>query len=82
MRQQAPHDIVDAGTLIAVQIGEPRLPFYAYAAALQMLELPLPAPRVMFLGPLDSFLWDRKGVQQIFYFDYIWEVYKPESLRK
>lgn len=81
-RQQALHDIVDAGILIAVQIGEQRLPFYAYAAALQMLEMPPLTPRVIFLGPLDSFLWDRKGVQHIFSFDYIWEVYKPEPQRR
>lgn len=39
-------------------------------------------PRAIFLAPLDSFLWDRKGVQQLFDFDYTWEVYKPAHQRR
>ena len=38
-------------------------------------------PTMRFLGPLDSMLWDRKGIQHIFDFVYTWEVYKPESVR-
>jgi uncharacterized protein len=38
-------------------------------------------PTMRFLGPLDSMLWDRKGIQHIFNFAYTWEVYKPESAR-
>jgi hypothetical protein len=34
------------------------------------------------MGPLDSLLWDRKSVQQIFNLDYVWEVYKPAEQRK
>ena len=34
------------------------------------------------MGPLDSLLWDRKTLLQIFDFDYIWEVYKPAEQRK
>ncbi|MHB8599810.1 MAG: DNA glycosylase AlkZ-like family protein [Ktedonobacteraceae bacterium] len=38
-------------------------------------------PTMRFLGPLDSMLWDRKGIQHIFNFVYTWEVYKPEAAR-
>ena len=34
------------------------------------------------LGALDNFMWDRKLLRWLFNFDYIWEVYKPEKLRK
>lgn len=34
------------------------------------------------MAPLDSLLWDRKSVLQIFDFDYVWEVYKPAEQRK
>ncbi|MFL5702445.1 MAG: DNA glycosylase AlkZ-like family protein, partial [Ktedonobacteraceae bacterium] len=34
------------------------------------------------LGPLDSMLWDRKTLRYIFDYDYVWEVYKPEPLRR
>ncbi len=38
--------------------------------------------RVRILGPLDPLLWDRDLVRIAFDFDYVWEVYKPEHLRK
>jgi len=80
-RKQALTELVNAGTLVPVQIdAKPQL-FYAHAPMLKLLDQPPLEPRALFLGPLDSFLWDRKGVQQIFGFDYIWEVYKPEHLR-
>ncbi|HEX6107774.1 MAG TPA: crosslink repair DNA glycosylase YcaQ family protein, partial [Ktedonobacteraceae bacterium] len=62
--------------------GELATPYYAQTSALKLLDEPLSGPRVIFLGPLDSLLWDRKSLQQIFDFDYIWEVYKPAEQRK
>lgn len=38
--------------------------------------------RVRILGPLDPLLWDRDLVRIAFGFEYVWEVYKPEHLRK
>ena len=38
--------------------------------------------RARILGPLDPLLWDRQLVRTAFEFDYVWEVYKPEQLRK
>jgi uncharacterized protein YcaQ len=38
--------------------------------------------RVRILGPLDPLLWDRDLVRHVFGFDYVWEVYKPESQRR
>lgn len=81
-RKKALNELVEEGTVVPVQIGEKKLLFYAYAEALKLLDQPPLEPRAIFLGPLDSFLWDRKGVQQIFDFDYTWEVYKPEHLRQ
>src|SRR5260370_42527779 len=49
---------------------------------LKLFDAPPPAPRMILLGPLDSLLWDRKTLRQLFNFDYSWEVYKPESARK
>ena len=74
--------LVEEGTLIPLLIGEKRWPYYAHRNLLPLLEAPTPEPRVIFLGPLDNFLWDRKGIQQIYDFEYIWEVYKPEKDRK
>jgi uncharacterized protein len=51
-------------------------------SSLNLLDAPLPTPRMLFLGPLDSMLWDRKTLRYIFDYDYVWEVYKPEPLRR
>ena len=81
-RKRALVELIEAGTLIPVQVGVEKLTYYAHVAALKSLDQPPLEPRVIFLGPLDSLLWDRRGIQHIFGFDYIWEVYKPEPLRK
>ncbi len=51
-----------------------------------LIHHPLPTnvdevPIMRFLAPLDSMLWDRKGIQHIFDFVYSWEVYKPAATR-
>ncbi len=38
--------------------------------------------RVSILAPLDNLLWDRNLIQQLFDFEYRWEVYKPAAERK
>src|SRR5262249_42046219 len=43
---------------------------------------PIAEPMVTFLAPLDPFMWDRKLVQHLFGFDYLWEVYVPEHKRR
>jgi len=74
--------LVEAGVLTPVQVGEKALPYYMLTSTLHLLDVPLSEPRMIFLGPLDSMLWDRKTLRHIFDFDYIWEVYKPEKVRK
>lgn len=39
-------------------------------------------PRVVFVAPLDQFMWDRKLIEHVFGFDYVWEIYVPESKRR
>ncbi len=34
------------------------------------------------LAPLDALLWDRRLVEILFAFDYVWEVYKPPAKRR
>ncbi|MGZ3582718.1 MAG: DNA glycosylase AlkZ-like family protein [Ktedonobacterales bacterium] len=78
-------ELVETGTLTPVQIGDnggKGWPAYLPTSALPLLEAPASAPRVIFVAPLDSLLWDRRGVMQLFNFDYVWEVYKPEPQRR
>jgi hypothetical protein len=35
-----------------------------------------------FIAPLDNLLWDRKTIQRLFDFNYVWEVYKPKKKRE
>jgi uncharacterized protein YcaQ len=81
-RAQAIAQLVEEGQLTPVRVGEKAWPYYVLTSALTLLDQPLPEPRLLFLGPLDSLLWDRKALSQLFNFDYAWEVYKPEAQRK
>lgn len=38
--------------------------------------------RTELIAPLDSFLWDRKLIKELFGFEYKWEIYTPEEQRK
>ncbi len=84
-RAPAFKELVEMGTLTPVQISESGAkgwPAYLPTSVLKLLEAPAAAPHVIFLGPLDSLLWDRRGVMQLFDFEYVWEVYKPEPQRR
>lgn len=54
---------------------------HAVPEFLQCLES-VPPKRVTFVAPLDQLMWDRKMINHLFGFDYVWEVYKPEAERK
>jgi uncharacterized protein YcaQ len=41
-----------------------------------------PLPRAAILAPLDNLLWDRRFVEELFDFYYVWEVYKPVAERR
>lgn len=82
---QAVAELVEAGQLIPLQVGEraeKAWTYYMPATTLNLLDAPTPEPRMIFLGPLDSLLWDRKAMLHLFNFDYVWEVYKPVEQRK
>ncbi|HEX6507764.1 MAG TPA: crosslink repair DNA glycosylase YcaQ family protein [Chloroflexota bacterium] len=81
-RARALAELVEEGSLIPMHVGLPAILYHMPAAALSALSAPDPEPRVVFLRPLDSLLWDRKAVKHLFGFDYVWEVYKPTAQRR
>ncbi|QBD81485.1 winged helix-turn-helix domain-containing protein [Ktedonosporobacter rubrisoli] len=81
-RKKAIAQLVEEGTLLPVQVGQKAALYHMPSSALPLLNAAPPPPRVIFLGPLDNFLWDRKAVLQLFNFDYTWEVYKPAQQRR
>ena len=40
-----------------------------------------PQAQAALIAPLDNLLWDRRFVQALFDFSYVWEVYKPAAER-
>ena len=73
--------MLDAGELLEVQIEGFSRPYLAVPSFLEAKRIRFD-DRVRILGPLDPLLWDRKLVQHVFDFDYVWEVYKPAAQRK
>ena len=74
-------DLVTEGALVPVQIEGSAQRYHLLAGAQAYLGQDV-RPEVRFLAPLDSLMWDRKMVAELFGFDYIWEVYKPQPLRR
>lgn len=81
IRTRAIERLVEDGSLTPVYVGEQKILYHLPTSALGLLEGTSDA-RLVFLGPLDNMLWDRRALRQIFNFDYVWEVYKPAHLRK
>lgn len=79
-RKTAFPELVAAGALVPVEVEGVKA--HATPEFLALLDLPSLEPRVVFVAPLDPFLWDRKMTAYLFDFDYIWEIYTPEAKRR
>ena len=73
-------ELVHRGDIIPVDVEGMKA--HATRYFLSLLDHPPIEPRVIFIAPLDQFMWDRKMIAQLFDFDYTWEVYVPEAKRK
>jgi uncharacterized protein YcaQ len=82
VRKLAITQLVEEGALTPVKVGERQWLYYMPTNLIPLLDTAPTTPRVIFLAPLDSFLWDRKAVLQLFNFDYAWEIYKPAPQRR
>lgn len=82
-RRQRTADLVDAGDLLSVEVEGLRGPRYIVSSERPFLDSaePIP-PAVTFLAPLDPLMWDRRQLRELWDFDYLWEVYVPESKRR
>ncbi len=43
---------------------------------------PEPTPTVAFLSPFDALVWDRRLLESLFGFDYVWELFVPPAKRR
>lgn len=80
VRSQAIQELVDRGEITPVNVEGMKL--HASRAFLEELDRPSLDPRVVFVAPLDPFMWDRKMIAHLFGFDYVWEIYVPEAKRR
>lgn len=78
--------LMDKGFIVEIDVEEFKYPLYMKSKYLGLLEDVLQKevakPRGAILAPLDNMLWDRKLMQELFGFEYRWEVYKPAAQRK
>lgn len=79
-RKTALPELVASGALVTVEVEGVKT--HATPEFLSLLDQPSLEPRVVFVAPLDPFLWDRKMTAHLFDFDYIWEIYTPEAKRR
>lgn len=79
-RAAAIRQLVSTGDLIPVDVEG--VTAHATPDFLTKLDHPPIEPRVLFIGPLDQLVWDRKMIGHLFDFDYVWEIYVPEAKRR
>ncbi|MEW8978959.1 MAG: crosslink repair DNA glycosylase YcaQ family protein [Symbiobacterium sp.] len=76
---------VEAGEWVEVAVEGVRRRYCALAEDRPLLEMAEdwePRRTVRFLAPLDNLLWRRERLQDLFDFDYAWEVYTPAGKRR
>lgn len=85
-RNEVFRHLLHEGRIIAVVVEQMKDILYCRAEDLPLIEAVLqnPAPKLRceLIAPLDNFLWDRKLINELFGFDYTWEIYTPAIKRK
>lgn len=78
--------LLEMGSLLEVDVEGIESPFYMRSDDKETLERVMTSTstrsRAVILAPLDNLLWDRRMLQALFDFYYIWEVYKPVAERQ
>ena len=76
-------ELVDRGELVPVSVEGVSGKRFVLRDEVGFLEAPPePASSVAFLSPFDALVWDRKLVQSLFGFDYVWELFLPPEKRR
>ncbi|MCJ7716773.1 MAG: winged helix DNA-binding domain-containing protein [Anaerolineales bacterium] len=85
-RRQIVKQSVERGDLLELEIEEqPGDIFYLGRkdkSLMNNVQKADPIQEAAFIAPLDNLLWDRKTLERIFDFSYMWEVYKPKKKRE
>jgi len=83
VRKVLQKELVEAGSLVPVEVEGLRGKRFVVAEELAQLESPPEPPRtVAFIAPFDSLLWDTVLLERLFGFEFVWEgFFKPEKRR-
>lgn len=85
-RVQAFASLLAQGKIIEIQIEGMKYPLYIRSEYRGLLEEAMQnnkfKTRGAIIAPLDNLLWDRRLIQELFDFEYRWEVYKPAAERQ
>lgn len=85
-RNEIYKDLLQEGKIAELNIEGIKLPFYYNTKDSEVLEQAISGDvvsnRLEFIAPLDTMLWDRKIIVELFDFDYKWEIYTPIKDRK
>lgn len=85
-RNEVFRQLLDEARIVAVAVEQMKDMLYCRAEDMPLIEAvlqnPEPKSRCELIAPLDNFMWDRKLINELFGFDYTWEIYAPASKRK
>lgn len=85
-RNEAFRQLLSDANILAVTVEHIKDVLYCRSEDLPLIEAvlrnPKPQYRCELIAPLDCFIWDRKLINQLFGFDYTWEIYTPAAKRK
>ncbi len=85
-RQRILQELVENGDLLEVEVEElPGEIFYLLQENKKLINRSKkgdPVQEAALIAPLDNLLWDRKTLNRLFDFNYMWEVYKPKEKRE
>lgn len=85
-RNEVFRQLLDEARIVAVAVEHMKDMLYCRAEDLPLMEAvlqnPRPKLRCELIAPLDNFMWDRRLINELFGFDYTWEIYTPAIKRK
>ena len=82
LRTKVLQEFVAEGELIELSIEGSKEIFYIRKEDEPLLGKPARKNVAQFIAPLDNLIWDRGMIQELFDFEYSWEVYTPAAKRK
>lgn len=85
-RSEVFRQLLHEARIVAVTVEQMKDMLYCRAEDLPLIEAVLqnPAPKLRceLIAPLDNMIWDRRLINELFGFDYTWEIYTPAIKRK